>query len=120
MCLIDLDAIRLWRPESQLAQTYSIVDPSSENGLDVTFVETEAVRALDPEVIAIDEGSEYRILAPAMEGENAKRPSISVRFVTLDEEGDYSTPARLAAALYENGCTTQLALLADTLETSAL
>jgi len=119
VCLLDLEAIRLWRPDAEFAETYSIVDQSNDRSLDVAFVETEAVRALDPEAIAITEGAEYSILAPAGEGENGERPSVNVRFLTLDEDGDYSRPTRLAAALYEKGCTTQLALLADTLETAA-
>lgn len=116
VCLLDLNAVRLWRPDADDAQTYSIVDQSTEVGLDVTFVETESLRALDPEVIRLTEGAQYAILAPALAEENAERPAVSVRFVTLDADGDYSRPARLAAALHENGCTSQLALLADEME----
>lgn len=116
VCLYDMSAIRLWRPTADEAETYSIVDQNSDTALDVTFVGTEAVRALDPEVITINAGTEYSILAPAAEGENEERSTVNVRFVPLT--GEYETPDALAAALVENGCTTQLALLADTLEAS--
>ena len=48
VCLYDMSAIRLWRPVADVAQTYSIVDQGNDTALDVTFVGTEAVRALDP------------------------------------------------------------------------
>lgn len=119
MCLLDLDAVRLWRPEAETAQTYSIVDQANDTSVEVPFVETEAVRALDPEGIAIRESAEYAILGPIMEGESGEQPDVRVRFVTLDPENDYTSPAMLAAALHEKGCSTQLELLADTLEESA-
>ena len=118
VCLYDTSAIRLWRPIADEAQTYSIVDQGTQTALDVTFVGTEAVRALDPAVITISSGTEYSILAPAMAGENEERPTVNVRFVTLDQE--YETPDALAGALIANGCTAQLAVLADTLEEDAM
>ena len=114
MCLYDLGTVRLWRPQASEAQTYRISDTASENSLDVTFVESEAVRALDPNGVPITDGGNYTISAPAS-GETSAS-SVNVKFVTLVE--DYATPDALAQALFENGCTTQLALLADTLEAS--
>jgi len=114
ICLYDMSAIRLWRPTADEAETYSIVDKGTNTALDVTFVGTEAVRALDPAVITINAGTDYSILAPAVDAENEERPTVNVRFVTLDQE--YETPDALAGALIANGCTTQLELLADALE----
>ena len=118
VCLYDMSAIRLWRPVADEAQTYSIVDQGSDTALDVTFVGTEAVRALDPAVITINPGTEYDILAPAAEGGSEERPTVSIRFVMLDEE--YETPDALAGALIANGCTAQLSVLADSLEEDAM
>lgn len=116
VCLYDMDAIRLWRPDAAEAQTFSIVDTTTDKALDVTFVETEAVRALDPEVITINPGRQYSILAPAAGGDNEERPTVNVRFVTLTEE--IEAPDQLAAALVSNGCMAQVELLAETLEAS--
>jgi len=115
VCLYDLAAVRLWRPEATEAQTYQIRDAGSQGALDVAFVESEAVRALDPNGLAITDGGNYTITTPAS-GESAAS-SVNVTFVTLGEE--FETPDALAQALFDNGCTTQLSLLADTLEASA-
>jgi hypothetical protein len=116
VCLIDLDGVRLWRPEAEAAQIYRIVDQEIGTSLEVPFVETEAVRALDPERIAIRQDGEYTILGPGAQEQDEQPQTVRVRFVALDPETDYSEPVQLASALHENGCTTQLALLADTLE----
>jgi hypothetical protein len=115
MCLYDLNAVRLWRPDSEGAQTYQIQDQANSSSIEVPFVETETVRALDPTGLPLTSGRSYTITAPAAEeGEPA---SVNVTFVVLSEQ--YSAPDQLAQALVENGCTTQLGLLADTLEASA-
>ncbi|WP_299193570.1 hypothetical protein [uncultured Erythrobacter sp.] len=115
VCLYDLGSVRLWRPEATEAQTYQIRDAASQGSLEVSFVESEAVRALDPNGLPITDGGNYTITAPA--GEDSEAASVNVTFVTMDEE--YAAPDALAQALIDNGCTTQLALLADTLEASA-
>ncbi len=65
MCLYDLSAVRLWRPEAAEAQTYQIKDQATQNSIDVPFVETETVRALDPEGLPLVGGGNYTITAPA-------------------------------------------------------
>ncbi|WP_416832240.1 MAG: hypothetical protein ACMUJI_05155 [Erythrobacter sp.] len=118
MCLYDMSAVRLWRPDATGAQTYTIMDPATNASLEVPFVESEAVRALDPEGMQLMGGTNYTIStqSPATEDGEAETTSVSVNFVTLTEE--YETPDRLAQALIANGCTMQVELLADTLEAS--
>lgn len=116
MCLYDMSAVRLWRPDPAGAQTYQIKDQATQGSLDVNFVGTEAVRALDPNGIPLTDGGNYTITASAVEGGAAS--SVDVKFVTLTEE--YPTADQLAQALIENGCTAQLGVLADTLEASAV
>ena len=112
VCLYDVERVRLWRPEAGEAATYQIKDQSSDSSLDVEFVESEAVRALDPAGLTLADGGTYTITAPASEEGEATSANVSV--VVLDE--NYTAPDQLAQALIENGCTTQLELLADTLE----
>jgi len=67
----------------------------------------------------LSNGSTYTITAPspaAGAGEGGAS-SVNVKFVALTEE--YAAPDQLAQALISNGCTSQLGLLADTLEASA-
>ncbi|MFU7529400.1 hypothetical protein [Qipengyuania sp. ASV99] len=119
MCLYDLDAVRLWRPDAASAQTFKITDQATNASVDVAFVETEAVRALDPQGLMLSNGGSYTITAPAPAegaGEDGAS-SVNVKFVALTEE--YAAPDQLAQALISNGCTSQLGLLADTLEASA-
>ena len=117
MCLYDLGSVRLWRPDASTSATYTITDMSSAASLDVAFVETEAVRSLDPEGLAVMDGVTYSITGPEIgEEEAGVLPKVSVTFVALTEE--YAAPADLAQALIDRGCTTQLGLLADTLEAS--
>ncbi len=115
VCLYDLNAVRLWRPESEDAQTYQIRDAAGESSVEVPFVETETVRALDPAGLPLMSGGSYTITAPA--SEDGEAATVNVTFVALTEQ--YAAPDQLAQALIENGCTTQLGLLADTLEASA-
>lgn len=126
ICLYDLETVRLWRPVASDAQTFTIMDQSSQNTLDVNFVESEAVRALDTEGLPLSNGTSYSItsmLTPMGEGEGeapAQMPTapttVNVTFFALTEIPE--TPDQLAQTLIANGCTTQLALLADTLEAS--
>lgn len=106
VCVYDLAAVRLWRPDTAASQTYTIRDQASRASLEVSFAETESVRALRGEGFALTDGGNYSISGPAA--------AVEVTFVTLD--GEYEGEEQLAQALYQNGCSTQLALLADTLE----
>ncbi len=116
MCVYDFERVRLWRPEAGAAQTYSIVDQATQDSLDVAFVGNEAMRAVDPAGIALSDGGTYTITSP-VSSETGEATSVVVTLVGLSEE--FENPADLAAALYERGCTTQLALLADTAEAEA-
>lgn len=114
ICLYDLASVRLWRPDASSGQTYTVTDNATNASLDVEFVETEAMRSLDPENFAVTDGGSYTITGPSKEGAGSAASSINV--VALTEE--YAAPDALAEALIDKGCTTQLGLLADTLEAS--
>jgi hypothetical protein len=114
-CLYDLDNVRLWRPSSGEGQTYTIAQQGSETALDVSFVETESMRALDPGGLKLANGGTYTITGPA--AEEASPASVDVTIVALTET--YRQPDLLAAALAENGCMGQLAVLGDTAEAEA-
>lgn len=133
VCLYDLETVRLWRPVSEEAQTFTFMDQASQATLDVNFVDSEAVRSLDTETLPLSNGASYAItsmLTPSVSEEPAgadeseaaaEMPatptSITVTFVALSEVPEAQDA--LAQTLFANGCTTQLALLADTLEASA-
>lgn len=112
VCLADLAAVRLWRPSSEGEQTFEITQTSTRNSTEITFTETEAVRALDTRNFAIEAGASYTI-SEAGSSESAN----TVTFVAL--EGEFAQEEQLAQALIGAGCTDQLALLADTLEETA-
>lgn len=114
MCVYDLASVRLWRSDASSAQTFTIAEAGGDGSLDVAFVETEAVRSLDPQGLMVTGGVSYTITGPS--GEEGERATANVTFVELTQE--YDTPDALAEALIANGCTTQLDLLADTLEAS--
>ncbi len=115
-CMFDFDRVRLWRAVREEAQTFSIVDHASQDSLDVTFVGTEATRALDPTGLSVVSGGTYTITSP-ISPETGVSSKAVVTFVEL--EGEPESPAELAAALYANQCTTQLALLGDMAEMEA-
>jgi len=114
-CLYDLNTVRLWRPSSGEGQTYTIAEQGSEATLDVSFVETESMRALDPKGLKLANGSTYTITGPTVE--ETPGASIDVRIVAMSET--YRQPDLLAAALAENGCMGQLAILGDIAEAEA-
>ncbi len=115
-CMVDFARVRLWRPDTSEAQTYSIVDQASQDSLDVSFVAEETIRALDPAGLSLAPGGTYTITSP-VSSETGEANRAVVTFVEL--EGEMETPAQIASALHANGCMTQLALLADTAETEA-
>lgn len=102
--------MRLWRPNTEEPQTYTITDSETQSTLDVNFVGTETMRAWDAEAMPLVEGRTYTISGP-------ETTSTSVNFVTL--EGTYRQQDALAEALIAKGCTAQLAQLADALEAEA-
>ena len=114
-CLYNLENVRLWRPEADEGQTYTIAPQGSETALDVNFVETESQRSLDPEGLKLANGSTYTITGPAA-GESPGTP-VNVKIVALSET--YRQPDLLASALAENGCLGQLAVLGDIAEAEA-
>lgn len=115
-CMVGFDRVRLWRPEKEEAETYSIVDQASQDSLDVSFVAGETVRALDPAGLTVAPGGTYTITSP-VSAETGEANRAVVTFVAL--EGEMETPAQIASALHANGCTTQLELLAETAESEA-
>lgn len=114
-CLYDLENVRLWRPSAGEGQTFSIAQQGGDGALDVTFVKTETMRALDPGGLTLSSGSTYTITGPAAEG--AAPASVDVKIVALTET--YRQPDALAGALAENGCMAQLSVLGDTAEAEA-
>ncbi|WP_298303759.1 hypothetical protein [uncultured Erythrobacter sp.] len=114
-CLYDLENVRLWRPSAGEGETYTIAPQGSETALDVNFVETESMRALDPEGLKLTDGGTYTITAPAVE--EAPGAAVNVRIVAMSET--YRQPDLLAAALAEKGCMGQLAVLGDIAEAEA-
>ena len=122
-CLYNFDRVRLWRPTAEAAQTFTITDTATSNSLDVTFVGTETIRALDPAGLMLSSGSTYTISGPtavAAEGEeapDASPTSISVTFAAMPS--DNMGPAQLAQALAERGCSAQLGVLGDVAEAEA-
>lgn len=107
MCLYDLAAVRLWRPDSEGIATYRVVDTTSQSAIDITFDDGEAIAALDPARMTIAEGTRYTIAGP--EGTDAS----TVTFVPLAE--DYPEADKLAEALVEKGCMAQVSLMAERL-----
>lgn len=119
ICLYEFDRVRLWRPIATSPQNYKIMDQSTQASFDVTFVGTETMRAWDPEALPLQAGRSYTITGPLpVEGEASETPSTNtVSFVALSE--NYREQDDLAQALIDNGCTFQLGLLADELESFA-
>ena len=107
VCLYDLAEVRLWRPYNAGIETYQVMDPASEDSIDVTFDDGESVAPLDPARMTVAEGISYTITGP----DGAEATSIS--FVALDT--DTKQPDQFASVLAEKGCMVQLALMAEKL-----
>jgi hypothetical protein len=114
-CLYNLDRVRLWRPVSEEAQTYRISQVGTNEALDVEFVGTESVRALDPAGLQLMNGQSYTITGPASEG--GSMPNVEIRVIEMTEA--FRQPAELARALVANGCMSQVAVLGNTAEAEA-
>lgn len=114
-CLYDLENVRLWRPASGEGQTYTVAEQGSGASLEVPFVETESVRALDPGGLKLSDGGTYTISGPA--SEEASTSAVNVTIAAMTET--YRQPDLLAAALAERGCFGQLAVLGDIAEAEA-
>lgn len=104
VCVADLSAVRVWRPSGELEATYVIVGADSAEHLHVSFPEKAMIASWDAASMPLVEGAPYSITGPG----NAE--PVTVSFAALGEEPD--NPEDLAAALIENGCTSQLELLA--------
>ncbi|UAB77629.1 hypothetical protein INR77_12650 [Erythrobacter sp. SCSIO 43205] len=114
-CLYDLENVQLWRPAADKGQTYLITQKGADRSLGVTFVETESMRALDPEGMKLADGATYTITGPGPEGTSPA--SVDVKIVQLTET--YRQPDALAGALAENGCMGQLGVLGNIAEAEA-
>lgn len=107
MCLTDLQAVRLWRPYNAGIATYRVIEPTTGEGVDVTFDDGESVAPIDPVRMAIAEGQSYTLAGP--EGTE----TVSVTFIALEQE--YERADELAAALADAGCMAQLDLMGEKL-----
>ncbi len=117
-CLYDFNRVRLWRPTAEEAQTYTVANVANANSLEVTFVGTETIRALDPAGLMLTDGSTYTFTGPTTEEPDAAPAStVSVTFAAMPS--DNLGPAQLAQALAERGCTAQLGILGDVAEAEA-
>lgn len=118
MCLYDLDRVRLWRPQTDVAQTFRIVDQATQATLEVNFVDNEEMRVLDPTAMNVVNGGTYSIMAPTADEEEGPGDPVTITVVEL--AGELDRPDMLAAALAEAGCTSQLTRLGETAEAEAL
>lgn len=107
VCLYNLEAVRLWRPYNDGIQTYQVLDPQTENSIDVTFDVGDSVAPLDPALLTLAEGVEYTVTGP----DGASEATIS--FVNMPEE--YEQADTFADALIERGCMVQLETLGEKL-----
>jgi len=114
-CLYDLANVTLWRPARSEAQTFTITEQGTGQSLDVNFVETEPMRALDPQGLTLKDGATYTITGPAV----GETPATSVTVTVMAMSDTYRQPASLAQALVDKGCMSQLAVLGDTAEAEA-
>jgi len=112
VCLYDLAQVRLWRPYNSGIETFQVVDPASEDSIDVTFDDGESVAPLDPARMMVAEGENYMIASPTIESDEAAEP-VTITFVNLGQ--DYTRADELASALAEKGCMVQLELMAEKL-----
>ncbi|AOL22792.1 hypothetical protein Ga0102493_111770 [Erythrobacter litoralis] len=135
-CLYDFETVRLWRPDASEAATYTMVEPELADAVEVHFEAREAARVLNSERLMLAEGRSYAIRGPLIElsgvaDEEAERETASdmpaaepapeaepvrMTFALVDA---YETPEQLAEMLIANGCTSQLAMMADRLEADA-
>lgn len=107
MCLVDLQAVRLWRPYNAGIATYRVIDPATGGSVDVTFDDGESVAPIDPARMAVNEGNSY-----TLEGPEGSEP-VEVTFVALEQE--YDRADQLADALVNAGCMVQLELMGEKL-----
>ncbi len=107
MCLYDLSAVRLWRPNSEGIATYRMVDTRNQSSIDITFDDGEALAAIDPARMMIAQGTTYTIAGP--EGTD----TATITFEPISE--DYPEADQLAEALVQRGCMAQIDLLAERL-----
>ncbi|QFT78682.1 hypothetical protein [Erythrobacter sp. THAF29] len=108
ICLYDLQAVRLWRPNTESIATYALSEAGSSDAVDVTFDVNESVAPLDPALLTVTPGTAYSITAP---GDGSQ--SVEVTFALL--AADYARADQLAEALVAEGCTAQVEQLADRL-----
>ena len=107
ICLTSLAEVRLWRPFNAGIETYTVTDTTSGTAVDVTFDDGESVAPLDPALLAVSEGTSYKVSGP-----EGSTPA-TVRFANLGQ--DYSAADELATALVDKGCMGQLELMGEKL-----
>ena len=109
MCLAGDGLINLWRPNADSEATYIFGSGVSDFHVHVTFDEGVTQASLTGEDLPLAQNSNFSISSP--DGS----PARAVEFVMLDSVP--RTPEEMASTLAENGCTSQLDLLAERLMT---
>jgi hypothetical protein len=101
ICLVDKQAVRFWRADTQAESSYTISDEASgETVADVTFLAGEVLAAWDTAPLPV-EGAAYVV------GKSA----VQVRFVFLDEVPEGAEA--MAQSLISHGCMLQLEQMAE-------
>lgn len=109
ICVADIANITLWRADMSQDTLLTVQDNGQPtNSVNLAFVAGANFRAL--EGMPIVEGHDYRISAPGM-----TQPTI-IRFVSTPSMS--TDPAAVATMLAEKGCTVQLAMLGDRIDSS--
>jgi hypothetical protein len=107
MCLFDLNAVRLWRPQTEGIATYRVIDTASESSIDVTFDDGADTVGIDPARMTFETGKHYTIAGP--EGTDVANVTFAV------VQGSDDNAEALADELIEAGCMAQVNLMADRL-----
>lgn len=105
-CVPDPDAVRLWRPDTASAQSYSVRTVSGAT-VTIDFEKGAMVAPWDAIQAPVSEGSTFTI---RRQGSSREEP---ISFAILPEIP--GNPEDLAELLIERGCMVQLELLARTL-----
>jgi hypothetical protein len=109
ICVADMNNITLWRADMR-QDTLLTVQDSTQPGQSVNLAFVAGANFRPWEGMPVVEGHEYRISAPGM-----ARPTV-IRFASTPSMS--TDPALVAATLADKGCTTQLAMLGDRIDSS--
>ncbi|WP_417613727.1 hypothetical protein [Parasphingorhabdus sp.] len=110
-CVANPKGLVVWRPDYTGSATASIVEPSNGNVTEIAWRKGNPLKAWPKDVLPVTNGASYRLLGSSAE------QAVDVSFVILPNE-----PADLdetAEVLINNGCTSQLDLLVETLDAAS-